>query len=135
MSKDGAESERRSFRTSLLEEDVSKEDASNGPLQRLKVVTKWQRMGIACLILFNIALGIFYAMLIYEIESTVEDASNVCSSSDAGADRYSDPSSQNVNNYFYNITNPRDIIDGGQAELHEIGPYVFEFEVSFIFSV
>jgi hypothetical protein len=117
-----------SFRVSLLEEgNVSKDSSS--PLQLLKLVTKWQRISIAAICLFNIALGITYAVLIHEIETQVEDASNICSSSDEGADRYEDPSSQYVNNYFYNITNPLDIINGGQAELHEIGPYVFDFQV------
>lgn len=82
---DEEESNRTSFRTSLLEEDVSGEAV--GPLERLKVVTKWQRISIACICFLNIALGIFYGLMIYQIETQVEDASEVCSRYDEGADR------------------------------------------------
>lgn len=78
---------------------------------------------VALLTLIVVGISIAYGLIIKELKQGVIDASKVCKASDPGNDRYKHPSSQEVNNYFYNVTNPGDIINGGQAILHEIGPY------------
>ena len=103
---------------SLLESNESKE----------RKISKIQWGCIGFVILLNIGVALSYGLVITEINKGVIDASKICSASDPGAHRYRNPSSQEVNNYFYNITNPMEIIDGGQAILHEIGPFAYKFK-------
>lgn len=78
--------------------------------------------------LVAVAIGIAYGIVIPEIEQRVEDANKVCSSSDPGADLYKDPSTQDFSLYFFNITNPAQVLQGAQHEVHELGAYGFSFK-------
>jgi hypothetical protein len=91
-------------------------------------LSKGQWGCIVFIVLINIAIAISYGLVITEIDTRIVDASKVCSSSDPGADNFKHPSSQEVNNYFYNIMNPLDIVNGSQAILHEIGPFAYKFK-------
>lgn len=91
-------------------------------------ISKKQWGCIIIIVLMNVAIAIAYGLIITEIDTRIADASHVCSSSDPGAENYKHPSSQEVNNYFYNITNPLEIVNGSQAILHEIGPFAFKFK-------
>ena len=98
-----------------------------GSTEKRRSLSKHQWVLVVSLGLFALAFGIAYGVIIPELEDRVEDANRVCSSNDPGADMFKDPAKQSFSLYFYNITNPSQVLQGKQHELHELGAFGYSF--------
>lgn len=62
------------------------------------------------------------------LDTTLSEATEICDSNADGINILENVPSQLVDTWVYNISNPADYLQGGNAEVHELGVYAFEFQ-------
>lgn len=101
--------------------------STSEPTATKRSLSRYQWVLVVSLALIALGFGIAYGVIIPELEDRVEDANRVCSSDDPGADMFKDPAKQQFRLYFYNITNPVEVLQGEQHKLHELGSFGYSF--------
>lgn len=86
--------------------------------------------GLVTIFLVNIIIAVCYGVFTSSINHAVEDASRICSSDSTLSDTFSDPQSQEISIWIYNISNPYEYISGESAIMLETGVYGYDFQIN-----
>lgn len=109
------ESNQENINTQLLPADES-------PPKKL---SRWHWAGILATVAVNIAIIVAYAVVMETIDQALQDANQICDKNSPLADTVTHPDPQLTQNFFFNVTNPIDVVNGATAILHEIGPFTY----------
>lgn len=78
-----------------------------------------------------VGVVIVFVVIKIQVDTLVEQSSELCSKNAPSYDYFKDPPTQNLEVWVYNISNPGLFLSGDAgAELHEKGPYSFNLDVS-----
>jgi hypothetical protein len=93
----------------------------------------WTSKFIACWVLVIIPLlvsAIIFIVFKFRVDAAVDDAAELCDKDWVNYDYFTNPPTQTMTTYVFNISNPAEYLDGGEAQLHEKGPYQFDLDIN-----
>lgn len=102
---------------------ASDTEGRNNDIPLYKKIRKYQWCAMICIVLGCVTYALTFFFVIRRLHYLIKTADQTCQTSDRGADAYANPASQELYTYFYNVTNPFEVVDGQQAKLYELGPY------------
>lgn len=108
------------------------DDASNQGTSTSAEPSKAYSIGMILFAVFNFLgfVGIITAYFVFvsKADSTLRTATEICDNHADGIEIMEDVPSQLVELWTFNISNPSEYLAGGNAEVHEVGGYGFNFQ-------
>ena len=85
---------------------------------------------VLVIVVVNLAVALSLGLLSKSFVSRIDDANHMCSASSSSFSSFSQPPTQTIQTWVYNISNPMEYVNGSNALMVELGPYSWSYQLT-----